>query len=128
MAYRYSPDNILPSPSSQAASLGAALGREFRISYSGSKNILIGVKCSGVTTGAGISVKLQSSFGGNTNADWKDANSASITGNGWVYIRMNVQNSTDQALLPLADVGRLYLTTGAGSSLTVDAAYVLQGL
>ena len=104
------------------------VGMGFDNGLNGAKGADYRYTLAGVTTGAGISVKLQSSFGGNTNADWKDANSASITGNGWVYIRMNVQNSTDQALLPLADVGRLYLTTGAGSSLTVDAAYVLQGL
>ena len=131
MAYRYSLNHCLLNESYQV--LGAAVTaqpvtKEFRISHAGSLNLLIGIKCSSVTAGAGISAKLQSSFYGQAQADWIDGNSVSITGNGWFYIRMNVQASGDQSKMPLADAGRVVVTTGAGSVVTVSEVLVLQGL
>ena len=131
MAYRYSPEHVLKSQTAQvlgASATAIAVTEPFRISHSGSLNILVGIKCASVTAGAGITAKLQSSIYGNSSADWIDGNSVSITGNGWFYIRMNVQASGDQAKLPLADVGQIVLTTGAGSAVTVSDVLVLQGL
>ena len=131
MAYRYSPEHVLKSQSSQvlgASVTAQAVTEPFRISHSGSLNILVGLKCASVTAGAGITAKLQSSIYGDANADWMDGNTASITGNGWVYIRMNVQASGDQAKLPLGDVGQVVVTTGVGSAVTISDVLVLQGL
>jgi len=126
MAYRYSSISIeLPQSVFGASLTNNPVGQPFRVSHAGSLNVLIGIECSGVTAGAGITAKLQSSL---TGSDWLDGNSVSVTGNGWFYIRMNVQASGDQAKLPLGDVGRLVLTTGAGSAITVVSAYVSQGL
>lgn len=130
MAYHYKPDSVLLNEVSQvlgASVTAQAVSIPFRISYSGSLNILIGIKCSSVTAGAGITAKLQSSLWGNSQSDWVDGNSASISGNGWVYIRMNVQASGDQSKLPLGDVGRVVVTTGAGSAVSVDAVVLAQG-
>ena len=128
MSFRYTPDNVCPVPLTLGASLTASpVSQEFRISHSGSLNILVGIQCSGVTAGAGISAKLQSSILGGVSADWQDGNSVAITGNGWVYIRMNVQTSTDQAKLPLADVGRLVVTTGVNSAVTISQVCIVQG-
>ena len=124
--YRYTATSIDLAQSAFGASLtNSQAGNSFRVSHSGSLNFLLGIKCSGVTAGAGITAKLQSSL---TGVDWLDGNSVSVTADGWFYIRMNVQTSGDQAKLPLGDVARLVLTTGAGSSVTVDSIYVCQGL
>lgn len=131
MSYRYTPVSVLKNQSSVVFGAGVtavAASEEFRISQAGSLNILLGIKCASVTAGAGISAKLQSSFYGQADASWQDGNSISISGNGWFYIRMNIQTSGDQTLLPLADVGRVVITTGAGSAVTVTAIEVLQGL
>lgn len=130
MSFKYTPEHVLKSlsPFTLGASLSAAASDSFRISHSGSLNILIGLKCSSVTAGAGITAKLQTSILGGADADWIDGNSVSITGNGWFYIRMNIQASGDQSKLPLGDVGQILLTTGAGSAVTVTELVVLQGL
>lgn len=129
MAFRYSPDHVLKNLASQTlgASASAVVSDTFRISHAGSLNLLVGLKCSGVTAGAGITAKVQSSILGGSDADWVDGNSVSITGNGWFYIRMNIQTSTDQSKLPLGDVGQVVLTTGVGSACTVNELVVLQG-
>ena len=131
MSMKYPAESILLNESNQAVGAAAtdrALSREFPISAKGSLNLLVGLKCASVTVGGGITAKLQSSILGGAEADWLDGNTVSITGNGWFYIRMNVQVAADQAKLPLADVGRLVLTTGAGSAATVTEAYICQGL
>lgn len=131
MSYRYTPVSVLKNQSSVIFGAGVtavAASEEFRISHAGSLNLLVGIKCASVTAGAGITAKLQSSFYGQADADWQDGNSVSVTGNGWFYIRMSIQVSSDQTKLPLADVGRIVVTTGAGSAATVTAVEVLQGL
>ncbi len=106
-----------------ASQTNAPISLGFAVSKAGSLNILIAIQCSAVTVGAGITAKLQSSV---TGADWMDGNTVSVSGNGWFYIRMNIEVSADQAKLPLGDLGRVVLTTGAGSSATIDAVYVVQ--
>ena len=131
MSMKYPAESVLLNESNQvvgASITNGAISREFPISAKGSLNLLVGLKCASVTAGAGITAKLQSSILGGADADWIDGNTVAITGNGWVYIRMNIQVSGDQAKLPLADVGRLVLTTGAGSAATVTEAYICQGV
>ena len=131
MSMKYPAESVLLNETSRlvgAAATNSPISREFPISAKGSLNLLVGIKCESVTVGGGITAKLQSSILGNSDADWLDGNTVSITGNGWFYIRMNVQVTGDQAKLPLADVGRLVLTTGAGSAATVSKAYICQGV
>lgn len=131
MSMKYPAESVLLNESNQvvgASATNSAVSREFPISAKGSLNILVGLKFASVTAGGGITAKLQSSILGNAEADWLDGNTVSVTGNGWFYIRMNVQVTGDQAKLPLADVGRLVLTTGVGSAATVTEAYICQGI
>lgn len=111
------------------AAADQAVSKEFSISAGGSRNILVGVRTSDVTAGAGITLKLQSSFAGTAGTeDWIDGNTASVTAAGWSYIRMNIQTAADQDKLPLADVGRIHCATGAGSAVTIHEILVLQSL
>jgi len=131
MSMKYPAESVLLNEVNQvvgASATNSPISREFPISAKGSLNLLVGLKCASVTAGAGITAKIQSSILGGAEADWIDGNTASVTGNGWVYIRMNVQTTGDQAKLPLADVGRLVLTTGIGSTVTVTEAYICQGI
>lgn len=103
------------------------ISREFAVSLSGSRNILVGVRCTDVTSTTGITLTLQSSLVGSSGeADWLDGNTATVTAAGWYYIRMNVENSSDQAKLPLGDVGRVTVTTGADDLVTIHEVLVLQ--
>ena len=61
-------------------------------------------------------------------ADWQPAKSVSVSANGWAYIRLNVQNAADQAVLPLGDVARVVATTGVGSAIQIDDLLVVQGI
>lgn len=104
------------------------ISKEFAISYAGSKNILVGIRATGVTVGSGITAKLQHSIVGTSGEEaWIDGNTAAITVAGWVYIRMNIENTTDQATMPLADVGRVVITTAAGAAVTINEVMVVQG-
>ena len=128
---KYPAESVLLNEVNQTVGASAtdrAISREFPVSAKGALNILVALKCASVTAGAGITAKLQSSVLGGTETDWIDGNTVAVTGNGWVYIRMNIQASGDQTKLPLADVGRLVLTTGAGSAATVTEAYICQGV
>lgn len=103
------------------------ISREFAISSSGSRNILVGVRCTDVTSTNAITLTLQSSLAGSSGeADWLDGNTATVTADGWFYIRMNVEDADDQAKLPLGDVGRVTVTTGADDLVTVHEVLVLQ--
>lgn len=130
MSMQYSPVSVLLNQVNQvigASATDSPISQEFRVSSKGSLNLLVGIKCASVTAGAGITAKLQSSILGGADADWLDGNTVSITGNGWFYIRMNIQVSADQAKLPLGDVARLLISTGAGSAVTVSELYICQG-
>lgn len=111
------------------ASTTSAISKEFPITYGGSKNILVGVRVTAQTTGSGITLKLQSSLvGSDDNEGWIDGNTASVTATGWYYIRMNVENTTDQAIMPLASIGRVVAVNAAGASVTVAEVMVCQSL
>lgn len=126
----YDPFSATPTPSTVTigASLTSPISREFVVSYGGSRNIVVAALVTAVTVGAGITLQLQTSLVGTDGSeDFVAAKtSAAVTTTGWVYIRMNVENTTDQATMPLGDVGRLVAITTAGSSLTIGAVYVLQ--
>ena len=99
--------------------------REFPITAGGSKNIVVKLVVSGVTVVGSISAKLQSAIG----ADWVDAKSVSITADGNVYIKLNIEVAADQAALPLLNKGRVVITTtDAGDEVLVSEAQILQEL
>jgi hypothetical protein len=85
--------------------------------------MVIAIKASSVTAGAGITAKLRSSIGENTPVD---AKTVSIAADGIVYLKLDINISGDQTHLPLLSLGEIVLTTGAGSAATIDAVWVLQ--
>lgn len=108
-----------------ASQTNVAISTDFSITAGGSKNMVVAVKASSVTAGAGVTAKLQTGIKGT----FSDSKTASITGNGYVFIRLNVQDTDDQDFLPLLDIGRVVLTTGgSGATATIDQVLVLQEL
>lgn len=101
-----------------------AISKDFPITAGGSKNIVVAIKASGVTLAVAITAKLQSGVDG----VFFDSKTASITTNGTVFIKLNVQTVADQTFLPLLCVGRVVITTGAGDAATIDTVNVLQEL
>lgn len=126
----YDPFSASPAPTTVTvgASLTSAISREFPISYGGSRNIVVAAKVTALTVGSGVTLALQSSvFGTSGDEEFITAkSSAAVAATGWVYIRMNVENTTDQATMPLSDVGRVVAITTAGASVTVSDVLVLQ--
>lgn len=84
------------------------------------KGIVIKIKCSAVTAGAGITAKLRTAIG----SDYEDSKTVAVTGNGSFYIKI----LNDAAFMPLLNKGVVVLTTGVGSTATIDAVEVLQEL
>lgn len=122
----WSPRNIsaLNAPVAVGASqTNAPVSIPFGITAGGSRNIVVAAKVSGVTAGAGITLKLRSAIGTNTAQDSK---TAAVTADGMHYIKLVAESSTDQAFLPLLSLGQLVVTTGAGSAITVDNVWVIQ--
>lgn len=106
-----------------ASTTNTPISKTFTITHGGSTNIVIAIKASSVTAGAGITAKLRTGIGANTPVDSK---TVSITADGIAYIKLNVNISADQTHLPLLSIGEVVLTTGAGSAATIDAVWVLQ--
>lgn len=119
------PRNIsLPqAPTIGASQTDVPVSKKFTITHGGSTNLVISIKASSVTAGAGITAKLRSQVGVNTPLDSK---SVSITSNGMSYIKLNINISGDQTYLPLLSIGEVVLSTGVGSSIMVDEVNVLQ--
>jgi phage-related protein len=106
-----------------ASQTNVAVSKRFAITAGGSTNMVVAIKTSSVTAGAGITAKLRTSIGDNTAVDSK---TASITADGIAYIKLNVNISANQTYLPLLSIGEVVLTTGAGSTATIEAVWVLQ--
>ena len=85
--------------------------------------MVLAIQASAVTVGAGITAKLRTRIGQQVAVDSK---TVAITANGIAYIKLNVNISADQTHLPLLSIGELVVTTGAGSAVTIDAAWVIQ--
>jgi hypothetical protein len=107
-----------------ASATNTAVSKEFSITAAGAKYLVIAVDVSSVTAGAGITAKLQTAIG----SVWADSKTAAVTADGRVYIKLLADNSSDQTFLPLLSKGRVVITTGAGSAVTVDRVYVIQEL
>lgn len=112
-----------------ATTLGASVSnipvtKEYRISAGGAKDMVLKITASAAVVGAGITAKLQTAIG----SDWVDSKTVAITTAGTYYIKLLAEASGDQTYLPLLNLGRVVLTTGAGSSVTVSKVELLQAL
>lgn len=131
MANSYTPQDFkLKTPLAFGASVTAQpISKPIGLTAKGSLNVRVDVEVSGVTVGAGISVKLQMQ---SINEGWTDlagANAtASITANGMVSMRQNVEVAADQPNMPLKKMLRVVVTTGAGSAVTIEQVRVSQGM
>ena len=101
----------------------AAISNEFKVTAHGSCRMVIAV--SGVAAGGSVDIKLQSSAVG---SNWVDIKSTTLSGTGVAYIKLLVEDSADQSVLPLLSKCRLVVTTGVGESLVVNSLVVLQPL
>jgi hypothetical protein len=106
-----------------ASQTDVPVSKQFGITAGGSRNIVMAAKVSGLTVGAGVTLKLRTSIGTNTAQDSK---TASVTADGIVYIKLIAEASGDQTYLPLLSLGQLVISTGAGSAVTVQDAWVIQ--
>lgn len=106
-----------------ASATDSPISKTFTITSGGSTSMVVAVKASGVTVGAGITAKLRTGIGNNTAVDSK---TVSITANGIALIKLNINIAADQTHLPLLSIGEVVLTTGAGSAATIDAVWVIQ--
>lgn len=107
-----------------ATETNTVVSQEWPITAGGSLNCVIKIVCSGVTAATGITAKLQTAIG----SDWVDSKTASVSGNGNVYIKLQTALAGDQTYLPLLNKGRIVVTTGAGDAVTVSGVHVLQEL
>lgn len=104
---------------------------EFGVTDGGSKNLRVSIRCSGVTVVGSIAAKLQMAVTSNdTYVDLAGANaSVSITADGIVHLRQNIEVAADQPNMPLLKHLRVVLTTtNAGDEITIDNVYLLQQL
>lgn len=127
MANGWTPKDVTLNPGQVvlASQTDSVISAPFSITASGSRNIVLAILASSVTAGGGITAELQTGIKGT----WFDTKSASITSNGWVFIKLNVEVTTDQQYLPLLDTGRVVVTTGGGgATLTIQQVLLLQGL
>lgn len=114
--------DLVPGTTLGASVSNSVVSKEFRITAGGAAKLVLALKASSVTAGAGITAKLQTAMNSYT---WVDSKTVSVTGNGEFYIKLLAENSSDQTYLPLLSKGRLVVTTGAGSAITIDSCYVL---
>lgn len=106
-----------------ASATNIPISKTFTITAGGSISMVLAISVSAVTVGAGVTAKLRTSIGANAPVDSK---TVAITSSGITYLKLNVNISADQTHLPLLSIGELVVTTGAGSAVTVDAAWVIQ--
>ena len=115
-------EELSPSLSYGASLSGQPISKEFRITAGGSLHLVVAIKASGVTAGAGITATLQTCVG---DYPWVSSKSVSITADGYYYIKLLAEASGDQTYLPLLGKGRVTLTTLAGAAVTIDSLYLL---
>ena len=135
MANGHYADDILLGGSSLvvgASQTALPISKEFHVTAQGALNFRVDLVADTVTAGAGISWKLQTSSGVDKdgNRDWVDfgaPTTVSIAAAGSTSLAGNVQDTTnDEAYLPLRPLGRIVITTGAGSAVTVERLSLMQ--
>ncbi len=101
------------------------------LSASGSRNVRLDIKVSGVTVVGSIAIKLRHSVNGSeTFTDLAGANATiAITTNGVISLTQNVEIAADQPNMPLRKHLQVVLTTtNAGDEVTIDNVWLSQGL
>lgn len=118
------PNQVAASPGTAigASVTNQAISNEFRITAGGARTLVVALKASGVTAGAGITAKLQTAV---ADYAWMDSKTVAVTAAGEFYIKLMAETAADQTHLPLLGKGRVVITTGAGSALTIDSLYIL---
>lgn len=127
MANGYAPKEIKKNEVSAigASVTNTAISKDFPIDGNGAfQGLVIKLNVSGFTLGGGITAKLQTAVDG----EFEDSKTASITANGNVYIKLNNLAAADQTFFPLLSTGRVVITTGAASAVTIDSIQLLQPL
>jgi len=115
-----------------ASKTAVQVGRIFQVTAKGSLNMRVDLVADTVTAGAGITWKLQSSSGVDKDGadNWIDfgaPTTVAITTAASTTLALNVQDTTsDEGYLPLRPKGRIVITTGAGSTVTVEQLRVTQ--
>lgn len=106
------------------------VSNEFGLSAGGSLNLRVDLEVSNVTVVGAITAKLQHRSPGGAFEDLVGANaSVSITADGVVSLRQNVQVAADQPNMPIRKMVRVVLTTtNASDEVAVDKVYVSQAL
>lgn len=107
-----------------ASATNTVVSKEWPVTAGGALYCAIKITVSAVTVGTAITAKLQTAIG----SDWVDSKTATISGNGSVYIKLQTTDTDDQDFLPLLNKGRVVITTGSGDTVTVSAVNVLQEL
>lgn len=103
----------------------SVLTKEFPITASGARHMVLKINVSAVTNVGTQTLKLQTAIGN----DWVDSKSATFTADGNVYIKLLAEASGDQTHLPLLNKGRVVLSqTNGGDAATVNSVEVLQEL
>jgi hypothetical protein len=105
--------------------LGASLtnspiSQEVPVTAGGSRNMVVAVLATAVT--GTVDLMLQTAV----SDAWVDVKAATISAAGYAYIRVNVQTTADQAVLPLLGKVRVVATTGGGEALTVSNVWFFQ--
>jgi len=111
-----------------AKTLGASITNEpvsevFKVTPGGANEAMrVDLVVSDVTASTGITAKLQQKI----VDSFSDVATVSITGNGTFTILINARNDSAgyYSLLPLSNLGRVVISTGAGDAVTVDNVYV----
>jgi hypothetical protein len=98
------------------------ISKEFKITAGGSMSLVAVVETVDVTKGNGITIKFQTGVDG----IYQDSKTVSIEDDGTFIIRFNNAVSGDHQYLPLLASGRLLVTTGNNSVLTVTSIKILQ--
>jgi hypothetical protein len=110
-----------------ASETDTVVSKSFRIMNP--KYIVVDVECSASTVSTGITAKLQDSSGNNSSgtAVWNTKGAegnVAITGNDTFSFVLMIENSSDQAELPLRPLGRIVVTSGSGDAVTIDSVKV----
>lgn len=114
-------DRVLGSAAVVPASqTDAPVSQEVPVTAGGSLNMVVAVKATAVT--GTVDLKLQTAV----SDSWVDVKATTIAAPGYAYIRVNVQTTADQAVLPLLGKVRVVATTGGGEDITVSNVWFFQ--
>lgn len=128
MANGYSLRDVLLNGSS--VTLGASetdtvVSNTFSLSAADSLEFKVRIKTSSTTVTTAITANLQHQWEESEGfADVGNQAQVSITGDGWFEFKMSVHNSTDEAQLPIAPLGRVVVSSGTSDAVTIDKVLI----